>query len=200
MKRFSIYTCGTGLVLVTLLMVAGTTTAENAEKTQYDNQATQRHGSQQYQKSNFGQLDNVTRGSHFRVSQIIGTNIYNTKDESVGEVKDVVLDANTGRIGYAAVTYGGFLGIGDKMFAVPWEAFQVKTDKNDRDDYHLCLDVSQEKLEGAKGFDQDNWPNFADQNWAQELDNRYGVERRHRAAKPNLSNNRDSDFDNDRDN
>ena len=96
----------------------------------------------------------------------------------MGEINDLVIDGNNGRVRYAAVTYGGVLGVGDKMFAVPFEAFQVKRQAGDADDYVLTLDVTQQRLEGAQGFDQENWPNFADRNFTREIDRRYGIDRR----------------------
>jgi hypothetical protein len=108
---------------------------------------------------------------------LIGKNIYNPNGESVAEINDIVLDPNTGRVRYAAVTYGGFLGIGDKMFAVPWEAFTCTQDPDDADEHRLVLDVTEKQLEGAQGFDQDHWPNFADTNFTNDLDTRYRVKR-----------------------
>lgn len=125
-----------------------------------------------------GVLDDQTSGANIRASQLIGMNIENPQGESVGEINDLVIDGNNGRVRYAAVTYGGVLGVGDKMFAVPFEAFQVKRQAGDRDDYVLTLNVTQQQLEGAQGFDQDNWPNFADQNFTKEIDRRYGIDRR----------------------
>ena len=69
------------------------------------------------------------------------------------------------------------MGIGDKLFAVPWEAFRCVQDPDDADEYNLVLDVTPEKLKGATGFDQETWPNFADQSFTSELDTRYGVKR-----------------------
>ena len=110
-------------------------------------------------------------------------NIENQRGDGVGEINDLVIDGNTGQVRYAAVTYGGFLGVGDKMFAVPFEAFKVRRQAGDADDYVLTLDVTQEQLEGAVGFDQESWPNFADRNLTSELDRRYGIDRRTRTGR-----------------
>ena len=87
----------------------------------------------------------------------------------------------SGKVRYAAVTYGGVLGVGSKMFAVPFEAFKVKVDPDDANDndpdYVLTLDVAKEQLDGAQGFDNDHWPDFADTKFTQELDRRYKVDR-----------------------
>ncbi|REK18235.1 MAG: PRC-barrel domain containing protein [Planctomycetota bacterium] len=113
-----------------------------------------------------------------RASEVSGMNIQNGEGKNVGEINDLVIDANNGRIRYAAVTYGGFLGVGNKMFAVPWEAFECRQDPNNPDQRTLVLNVTQEQLEGSQGFDEDNWPDFANAEFTQDLDRRYRIERR----------------------
>lgn len=123
-----------------------------------------------------GNLDDKTTGPNLRASELIGMNIQNLQGENVGEVEDIVLNVESGKVNYAAVSYGGFLGIGDDLFAVPFEAFKVGK-KRGEEEYVLVLDVTEEQLEGAQGFDKDSWPNFADQKFTSELDRRYKVER-----------------------
>jgi len=124
-----------------------------------------------------GKLDRRTSGSNVRASQLIGANIQNDNGDSVGEINDLVIDGNTGRVRYAAVTYGGFLGMGSKLFAVPFEAFHVKSKSANSNDYVLVLNVTKDQLKGAEGFDKDRWPDFADRNFTRELERRYNVER-----------------------
>src|SRR5688572_2222995 len=131
----------------------------------------------QSDRAQAGVLDDQTSGDNIRASQLIGMNIENPNGDSLGEVNDLVIDGKSGKVRYAAVTYGGFLGVGDKMFAVPFEAFEVRRQAGDRDDYVLSLNVTQKQLEGAQGFDQEHWPNFADRNFTSELDRRYNVNR-----------------------
>lgn len=123
---------------------------------------------------------NRTKGPILKASEVIGMNIQNPQGENVGEINDIVLDANSGKTRYAAVTYGGFVGIGDKLFAVPWEAFQCRKDKEDPDEHVLVLNVTEKQLENAEGFDQENWPDFADRNFTDGIDKQYGVARRNR--------------------
>ena len=59
------------------------------------------------------------------------------------------------------ITYGGFLGLGDKYFLVPWSALNISQDRE-----HVVLNVDEKKLENAPGFDKDNWPNLYDPNYA----------------------------------
>ncbi len=90
-------------------------------------------------------------------TSINGDNVRNPSGEDLGTIKDLMIDLTTGNVRFAVVSFGGFLGVGDKLFAVPFEALQV-----DADNECFVLDVDKEKLESAPGFDDDNWPNFAD--------------------------------------
>lgn len=122
-----------------------------------------------------GSLDPKTLGTYIRASQLIGMNIQNDAEKGVGEIHDLVLNVADGRVHYVAVAYGGFLGLGDELHAVPMKAFQFKQDPDDRDETVLVLNVTKERMEGAKGFNQDNWPNFADASFTREIDQRYSM-------------------------
>ncbi len=124
-----------------------------------------------------GALDDVMSGANIRASQLIGMNIQNQEGKSLGSVNDIVIDARSGRVRYAAVSYGGFLGLGDKLFAVPWGAFHYAK-AADADEYRLVLRVSEEQMKSATGFDQNTWPDFADRNFTSQLDKHYGIEHR----------------------
>jgi sporulation protein YlmC with PRC-barrel domain len=165
MKRLLIPLLTLGLAVPALAAPPATADSEPANRAASD-------------RAKISQQDAVTTGRTIRASQLIGMNIQNSQGDSVGEINDLVLDAANGRIRYAAVTYGGFLGVGNKMFAVPWEAFTARRDADDAHAYHLVLNVTQTQLEGAQGFDEEHWPNFADRKFTSDLDRRYGVQRR----------------------
>jgi sporulation protein YlmC with PRC-barrel domain len=104
-------------------------------------------------------------------STFIGSDVENPQGQNLGDVKDVVIDRSSGRIAYAVVSFGGFLGMGEKLFAVPWGAFtQPKADKDT-----LVLDVDKERLKNAPGFDTHNWPQMASQEWVTSLYSYYNV-------------------------
>lgn len=110
-------------------------------------------------------------------SKFIGMKVENPQGENLGEVKDIMIDS-TGRVRYAAVSYGGFMGMGDKMYAVPMNAFTFKRDKDMFfDDVTLILNVTQGQLKDEKGFDNKNWPNLDDENYRNDLDTRYNIKR-----------------------
>jgi sporulation protein YlmC with PRC-barrel domain len=101
---------------------------------------------------------------------LIGNAVFNQQYEDLGEVKEIMLDMRTGQVGYAVLTFGGFLGMGEKYFAVPWKALVLDT-KNKR----FILNVPKSDLESAPGFDKDDWPDMANPEWAAHIDTYYGI-------------------------
>jgi sporulation protein YlmC with PRC-barrel domain len=101
---------------------------------------------------------------------LVGNDVYNGQDEDLGDVKEIMLDMSTGRVSYAVLSFGGILGMGKKLFAVPWDALALDT-VNKR----FTLNVAKERLENAPGFDNDSWPNMADQTWAKGIHDYYGT-------------------------
>jgi len=128
-------------------------------------------------KMHMGQTSSMSGGYSILGSKFIGLEIENPQGENIGEVKDIMLDSS-GKVRYVAVSYGGFMGIGDKMSAVPMEAFQFKRESNlFSADVKLVLDIDKDQLKNDKGFDHKNWPDLEDENYRSELDKRYKVER-----------------------
>ncbi len=106
-------------------------------------------------------------------SSITSDDVKNPHGEDLGDIKDLMINPETGHIEYAVLSFGGFLGMGDKYFAVPWEAMRV-----DRDDHCLVLNVDKERLKDAPGFDKDDWPDMADPQFKNRIYSHYGVEYR----------------------
>ncbi len=90
-----------------------------------------------------------------------GESVVNATGENLGKIKEIMLDLTGGSIAYAVLSTGGVMGVGDKLFAIPWSALTLDAD-------HKCfvLDVSKQRLEHAEGFDKENWPSVADLSWA----------------------------------
>jgi len=97
-------------------------------------------------------------------STLEGDKVRNPQGEELGSLKEIMLDMSTGHIAYAVISFGGFMGMGDKLFAIPWRMLTVDTENKE-----LVRDVDKSVLENAPGFDKDNWPNFADRTWATEI-------------------------------
>ncbi len=102
-------------------------------------------------------------------STLEGDEVVNRQGEKLGELEEIMIDVTTGRIAYAVLSTGGFLGIGDKLFAVPWRALTL-----DPENHCFILDVDKQRLEQAPGFDKDHWPTMADQSWAEHVHGYYG--------------------------
>ena len=100
-----------------------------------------------------------------------GEDVFNHKDEDLGDIKEIMLDMRSGRVAYAVLSFGGFLGMGEKLFAVPWNALILDTKKK-----CFVLNVEKDRLKDAPGFDKDHWPNMADQSWAREIHSYYGTQ------------------------
>jgi PRC-barrel domain len=97
-----------------------------------------------------------------KASDLIGMKVRGLKgDEKIGSISDVVVGQD-GHIKYVAVSFGGFLGLGDKMFAVPFEAIDfVKVDN----DAYARIDATEEALKQKEGFNKDKWPSEADRSF-----------------------------------
>ena len=102
---------------------------------------------------------------------LIGDDVVNGQEEDLGDIKEIMLDMRSGQIAYAVLSFGGFLGMGEKLFAVPWQALELDT-VNKR----FVLNVDKEQLKNAPGFDSDNWPDMSDATWATEIHNFYGTD------------------------
>jgi sporulation protein YlmC with PRC-barrel domain len=103
-------------------------------------------------------------------SKIIGEAVINRQNENLGKINEIVFDARSGRLAYAVLSFGGFLGMGNKLFALPWGAFEFSTTEN-----KLILNVDKEKLKSAPGFDPAaKWPDFADRTWGSGIYTYYG--------------------------
>ena len=98
-----------------------------------------------------------------------GNDVFNRRGEDLGDIKEIMLDMHNGNVAYAVLSFGGFLGMGEKLFAVPWSALKLDTDKK-----CFVLDVEKERLADAPGFDKDQWPDMADKTWAQGINDFYG--------------------------
>jgi sporulation protein YlmC with PRC-barrel domain len=102
---------------------------------------------------------------------LIGDSVVNSKEEDLGDIKEIMLDMHTGQVAYAVLSFGGFLGIGEKLFAVPWGALHLDT-VNER----FVLNVDKARLKNAPGFDPGAWPDMSDVTWAKQIHTFYGTD------------------------
>ncbi len=103
-------------------------------------------------------------------TKVIGEAVTNREHENLGKINEIVFDAHDGRLAYAVLSFGGFMGMGNKLFALPWGALEFSVTEN-----KLILNVDKEKLKAAPGFDQSaKWPDFADKTWGSTIHSYYG--------------------------
>lgn len=103
-------------------------------------------------------------------STLAGDHVQNSAGEDLGKVNEIMIDIPSGKVAYAVLSFGGFLGMGNKLFALPWSALKLDEGKK-----CFVLDVDKKKLENAPGFDKDNWPDMADTTWRNEIFSYYGA-------------------------
>lgn len=103
-------------------------------------------------------------------SSLSGNPVKNEQGENLGKIEDFMIDTNTGDVVYSVLSFGGVMGVGDKLFAVPVEAMRLDTE-----DECFILNESKERLKNAPGFDKDNWPEAGDSKWHDSVRTYYRV-------------------------
>jgi sporulation protein YlmC with PRC-barrel domain len=100
---------------------------------------------------------------------ILGAKVINPEQEDLGTIEDIVIDVRDNRVVYAILSFGGFLGLGDKHFAIPWEALSF-----DASHKVAVLSIDKDRLKNAPGFDKDRWPDMNDESWGTQVYRHYG--------------------------
>jgi sporulation protein YlmC with PRC-barrel domain len=124
-------------------------------------------------RDNFGMYANSASGpgpALMGANTLLGNDVYNRDGEDLGDIKEFMIDMVSGKVAYAVLSFGGMLGMGDKLFAVPWAALVLDT-KNKR----FTLNVLKDALKDAPGFDKDRWPVMSDRTWASGVHKFYGT-------------------------
>jgi sporulation protein YlmC with PRC-barrel domain len=124
-------------------------------------------------RDNFGMYANTSSGPGpglMGANTLLGNDVYNKDGEDLGDIKEFMIDMTSGKVAYAVLSFGGLLGLGDKLFAVPWAALTLDT-ANKR----FTLNVPKATLKDAPGFNQDRWPSMSDKTWASGVHKFYGT-------------------------
>ncbi len=93
-----------------------------------------------------------------------GDKVITSDGEHVGKISDIMLDVRSGRVAYAVLSEGGFLGMGTTLHAIPWSALTLDTDEK-----CFRVDITAQQLKDDPGFDKDHWPSMADATWGAQL-------------------------------
>lgn len=105
-----------------------------------------------------------------RLSKLIGKDVHDAQGKEIGEISDLIVDASNGRVRYAIVSYGGFLGLGENQFAQPLSSF-----KRDAGNDRLVLNIDQARLKNAPSFERNNWPDWSRADYSSRVDQFWGT-------------------------
>jgi sporulation protein YlmC with PRC-barrel domain len=95
---------------------------------------------------------------------LIGDEVRNLENQMLGRIEDIMIDVPTGRVAYAVLSFGGVMGMGDKLFALPWQGLRVDDRRR-----QVIVDVDKAHLRQAPGFDKNDWPDMADLSWSNRV-------------------------------
>jgi sporulation protein YlmC with PRC-barrel domain len=103
-------------------------------------------------------------------SKVTGTNVYNTKGESIGSIYDVMLDKKSGKVAYAVMSFGGFLGMGNDYHPLPWSMLKYDTAVGG-----YVVGLSKDKLQGGPHYAAGADPGWGNPEYETKLHSYYGV-------------------------
>ncbi len=103
-----------------------------------------------------------------KASDLMNRTVKNPEGQDLGKIENLAIDPDNGRIAYAVLSFGGFLGMGNKLFAIPWQSLQLQGENK------YVLNVEKSKLKNAPGFEKDNWPDMANPRFGTEVYGHYG--------------------------
>ncbi len=110
-------------------------------------------------------MDNATQSSLVSSSDVTGTEVYSRDGSHIGSVDHLMIDKKSGKVAYAVMGFGGFLGMGEDHYSVPWSKLQFDAGKNG-----FVTDITEQEVKGAP-VRSDNW--FADRDWEQRTHQHY---------------------------
>lgn len=172
-------------LLALALLVPPAATAQYGQDTQKDRPGDQDHRSQmQHQKDQQASRDFQPKLCH--ADELIGAAVKNEQGEEIGNIKDLVMDSQRQSVSYAVLAFGGFLGLGEDLRAIPWQALTIergasesgergmRSDRADRNrhqdgEINVVLNATKEQLENAEGFSDDDWPDTGNERWTQNV-------------------------------
>ena len=102
--------------------------------------------------------------------KVDGTAVYNRQDEKLGTIYTLMIDKISGKVVYALLSFGGFLGIGDRYHPLPWSVLKYDTRQGG-----YVIDLDRSVLEGAPTYGRNEEPNWTDRRWGEDVHRHYGV-------------------------
>jgi sporulation protein YlmC with PRC-barrel domain len=113
--------------------------------------------------------DVTTEGGNIRASRVSGTEVYNADGEHIGQIDDVVLDKRSGKADYAIMSFGGFLGIGERYHPLPWQSLAYDPARGG-----YVVSVDRDRLECAPTYARNEEPDWNDRAFNDRILGHYG--------------------------
>jgi sporulation protein YlmC with PRC-barrel domain len=105
---------------------------------------------------------------------VVGVDVINAQGENLGKIEALMLDKLSGKVAYVVLSFGGFLGMGDKLFAMPWHLFDYNPTKG-----KFLITMDKERLKNSPGFDKNHWPDMTSPVWVRTINEYYQDSSRH---------------------
>jgi PRC-barrel domain len=102
--------------------------------------------------------------------KVEGTAVYGPDETKIGSIERVMIDKQSGKVSYAVLSFGGFLGMGDDHYPLPWQSLKYDTNVGG-----YRTGITRQQLEGAPKYKSDNDWNWGDQTRTRGVDDYYGV-------------------------
>ena len=115
-------------------------------------------------------LDSTETATLIAADKVEGTNVYNRLGEHLGSIDNVMIDKLSGKVAYAVMSFGGFLGIGERYHPMPWSMLKYDTAQGG-----YVVDIDKARLTGAPNYDATAVPNYGDRTWGKKVHDYYGV-------------------------
>jgi sporulation protein YlmC with PRC-barrel domain len=103
-------------------------------------------------------------------STLHGDKVVNLEGQDIGKIEELMIDVVSGRVAYAVLSFGGLLGMGSKLFALPWSTLTIDETKK-----RFVVNVNKQTLEHMQGFDKEHWPDLGDLDYAQGVYRQWGA-------------------------
>lgn len=123
-----------------------------------------------YSSTRSGTVDKSETSSLIAASKVEGTSVYNRRGESLGSIYDVMIDKRSGKVAYAVMSFGGFLGMGESYHPLPWEVLDY-----DEQQVGYVVDLDKERLQNAPSYGVNDAPDWSNPDYGRQIDNYYGV-------------------------
>jgi sporulation protein YlmC with PRC-barrel domain len=102
--------------------------------------------------------------------KVEGTTVYGADAIKIGSIKRVMIDKTSGRVSYAVLSFGGFMGIGDEYYPLPWQSLKYDTSLGG-----YVAGITEDQLQGAPKYANESSWNWSDASTAKSIDEYYGI-------------------------